>query len=182
MFAAGLACAPAQAQVAFIKQDSPCGTQADGYTCITLSPGDFEPKNLPAYRVRFPGAGKALVSWQGTVTCYANPRVLFGGGVSRAIYEYYVNLALKNDATAFVPNAAGTASVGEKSDLISNNPSVPPPTNPHTARTPVTLSKLFNVPAAGVQSFHVLVLPDLRTFGGSSCYISGGTTIVQYVP
>lgn len=172
----------AAALTPFVRQSRPCGSEADGYACLTLTPGDFTSKTLPAFRVRFPGPGKALVSWQGVVTCYADPRVLFGGGVSRAVYEYYVNLAIKNDATAFIANAPGSASVGEKSDLISSQGNVPPPTNPHLAKTPVTLSKLFNVPEAGVQSFHVLVLPDLRSFGGSSCAVAGGATIVQYVP
>jgi len=179
---AELSTARAAALKPAVSQSRPCGTESGGYSCISLTPGDFEPKTLPAYRVRFAGPGRALVSWQGNVTCYMTPRVLFGGGVSRAIYEYYVNLALKDDATPFVANATGSASVGEKSDLISSNPSVPPPTNVHQAQTPVTLSKVFQVKAAGVQSFHVLVLPDIRTFGNSGCYISGGTTIVQYLP
>ncbi|GBD50223.1 hypothetical protein [Methylopila sp. Yamaguchi] len=164
-----------------LNQSRPCGTEADQSLCVRILAGDFEPKTLPDYRVRFAAPGRAMVTWQGNVGCSYKSRTFYGNGFSQSVYEYYVHLALKNDASAFVGGAPGSTTVGAKEDLLNGQSNVPPPSVRQIVYLPVTLSRVFNV-AAGVQTYRVLVVPDLRQYEDISCSITGGTTIVQYTP
>lgn len=164
-----------------LNQSRPCGTEADQSLCVRLLAGDFDPKTLPDYRVRFAAPGRAIVTWQGTVACTYKSRALYGNGVSLSVYEYYVHLALKNDDSAFVAGAPGSTTVGAKEDLLNGQSNVPPPSVRQIVYMPVTLSRVFNV-AAGVQTYRVLVVPEFMQYEEMTCSIRGGTTIVQYTP
>ena len=66
--------ARAAPNVPFMKKSAPCGSRSDLHFCLAVTPDDEIAKRLPKFRVSYPGAGMAMVTWSGTVFCQVEGR------------------------------------------------------------------------------------------------------------
>lgn len=170
--------APA-ARKAFTRRSQPCGTRGDGYFCAKKVPETAAPTPLRPYRVVYPGPGVAVVTWHGMIFCKVSPESR--GEISEL--EYYLHLTLKGPA-AFGFNEPGTASIGEH--LASFIQDTTQSGLDHAPLTPVTVSNVVKIAAAGAVNHRLTVIPEFRTYArhivGSFCNVHGGAYTVQFTP
>lgn len=176
---------------AFAKRKKPCGSAADVYFCLRIEPTDVEKVSLPAFSVDFPGAGAAVVTWNGTVFCEITDRNDANPTSSYTRSQLYVHLALKDDNSDITINEEGATSLGvyHRTGMIyaaSSSDQTPAYlAGDKNYLVPVSLTRVFDIKKKSTSKFRTFVLGDFRIFSTSGpkyCNVNGGAMTVQFTP
>lgn len=164
-FLSGAVALSAPTSAASITPQGPCAATP----CVTFSGGGTIPTTLRSFVFAAPGAGKAAVTFTGSMFCSAG-----GASASQRVGDFVTQIV---PAAATVPNIAGPSALRIAFRLGAPGPDL----FGLSSTTNLATTRVFTVSAAGTQRYF-LNLATLRMDTTISCAVYDAAFTVFFAP